>query len=324
MKIRMIVGFCAAALLSLNAAAQSKPFPGDKPIRLIVPFAAGGGVDGAARLLANQIHLQTGATVVVENRAGANGVLGGTAVKNAPPDGHTLLFSAATHVLAEKVLANPPYSPQKDFTAIAKVAEAPLLLITSNASNTATLEQVLAAMKTQGEGWTIGIPAAGAPSHLASLGVAQVAQAKPTYVSYRGTQPAATDVAGGHVNMQLDSLVALAPLSNAGRVKGVMVTSDKRIPLVPEIPTAAESGHPELTYASWYGVWAPPGLSPERTRELNTIVNHAVHALDEDGSYEKLGLVPADGNTAAEFGRFIGQYVGESEKLLNNAHFVPS
>lgn len=323
MKIRYLLACALSVAASSPVWADGAAFP-SKPIRLIVPFAAGGGVDAAARLLANEIHQQTGSSVIVENRAGASGVLGGNAVTSAKPDGYTLLFSAATHVLAEHVLANPPYNPQTDFTPIAKVAEAPLLLITAPSLGKLTLKEVLATMKEQGGKWTVAIPAAGSPSHLASLMLAQEAQASPTYVIYRGTQPAATDVAGGHVNMQLDSLVSLAPLSNAERVHGVAVTSQERASLVPNIPTMAESGHPNLSYASWYGVWAPPGLSPELTQKINAILNQASGALGKSGVYQNLGLLPATANSSADFSKFVDEYVTQSAKLLKQANFVPN
>jgi tripartite-type tricarboxylate transporter receptor subunit TctC len=311
----------AAASLVTAAHADSK-FP-DKTIRMVVPFAAGGGVDSAARLLANQLQTQLGVAVIIDNRAGANGVLGGKAVETSQADGYTLLFSAATHALAQQVMAKAPYDPQTDFTPIAKVAEAPLMLVVAPQTAPSKLAEVLAHAKKEGDRWNAAIPAAGAPSHLATLMLAKAADAQFTYVTYKGTQPAVTDVAGGHVQMLLDSMVALQPLAKAGRVKPIMVTSAKRVPLAPDVPTAAESGCPQLTYASWYGVWAPKGLPPERVKQLNTAINAAVAEQAKRGAWANLGLEPVAANDPDQFRSFVAGYVRQSTELLKSSGFKP-
>jgi tripartite-type tricarboxylate transporter receptor subunit TctC len=311
----------AAASLVTAVHADSK-FP-DKTIRMVVPFAAGGGVDSAARLLANQLQTQLGVAVIIDNRAGANGVLGGKAVETSPADGYTLLFSAATHVLAQQVMAKAPYDPQTDFTPIAKVAEAPLMLVLAPQAAPSNLADVLAHAKREGDRWNAAIPAAGAPSHLATLMLAKTADAQFSYVTYKGTQPAVTDVAGGHVQMLLDSMVALQPLAKAGRVKPIMVTSAKRVPLAPDVPTAAESGYPQLTYASWYGVWAPKGLPPERVKHLNTAINAAVAEQAKRGAWANLGLEPVAANDPDQFRSFVAGYVRQSAELLKSSGFKP-
>lgn len=185
----------------------------DQTLRIIVPFAAGGGVDNAARLLGEQLRKQLGMTVLVENKAGANGTIGGKAVQTAAADGYTVLFSAATHVLAKQVLANPPYDPQTDFTPVARVGEAPLMLVIAPQSGQKRLSEVLDAARREQGKWTAAIPAAGAPSHLATLLLAKRGNVRFTFVPYKGTQPAMIDVAGGHVNLLLDSMISVLPLA---------------------------------------------------------------------------------------------------------------
>lgn len=318
---KLLAALLTAASLAAPAGALAS-FP-ERTIRIVVPFAAGGGVDSAARLLAHQLQAQLGVAVIIDNRAGANGVLGGKAVETAQADGYTLLFSAATHVLAQQVLKHPPYDPQADFTAVARVAEAPLMLVLAPQTPPSKLSDVLAYAKGQGERWTAAIPAAGAPSHLATLMLAQQAGTRFTYVTYKGTQPAAVDVAGGHVQMLLDSMVSLLPLSKANRVKPVMVTSAKRTPLAPDVPTAQESGYPGLTYASWYGVWAPKGLPADRLRQLNSAINAAVAEQARQGAWAMQGLEAAPANGPDEFKRYVAQYVAQSASVLKAAGFKP-
>lgn len=308
-----------AACLAAPAWAQPAKFP-DHLVRIVVPFAAGGGVDSTARLIANQLGTQLGIPVIVENRAGANGVLGGKAVQTAASDGYTLLFSAATHVLAKQVLANPSYDPQTDFVPVARVAEAPLMLVISPTLEPTKLSEVVAAAKKQP--WTAAIPAAGAPSHLATLLLAKQANLTLSFVPYKGTQPALVDVAGGHVQLLMDSVISVLPLAKAGRVKPIVITSARRNSLAPDVPTAQESGMPQLTYASWYGVWAPKGTPPERVQVLNKAINAAVTELGKSGALGSLGIEPVTESTDM-FDKYIANYVTQSADLLKRAGFKP-
>lgn len=311
----------ALAQASTAPAAPAAKFP-DRTMRLVVPFAAGGGVDSAARQLANQLGTQLGVPVIVENRAGANGTLGGKFVQTAPADGYTLLFSAATHVVAKQVMNNAPYDPQTDFAAVARVGEAPLLLVIAPSLEPQKLTDVIAAARQQPEKWTAGIPAAGAPSHLATLLLAKQAAIKPTYVPYKGTQPALVDVAGGHTAMLMDSMISLMPLAKAGKVRPIAITSAKRSPLLPDVPTARESGLPQFTYNSWYGVWAPKDTPAERVRFLNTAINTAITEVNKAGTWATMGVEPVT-ESIDQFKRFIAADVAQSADLLKSAGFKP-
>jgi tripartite-type tricarboxylate transporter receptor subunit TctC len=322
MKLQSILA-AGLALLMAPAWAQAPKFPeSGKTIRMIVPFAAGGGVDNAARLLSEQLRKQLGVTVIVDNRAGASGTVGGKAVQIAPPDGYTLLFSASTHVLAKQVLSSPPYDPQTDFAPVARVGEAPLMLVIAPQLPQDKLADVLATVRQQPEKWTAAIPAAGAASHLATLLLAQQAHLKLTYVPYKGTQPALADVAGGHVNLQMDSMISLLPLAKSGRVKPLAISTKKRSELAPEVPTVQEAGVPNFSYVTWYGVWAPKDTPAERVSFLNTAINTAVSALGKSGAFSKLGLEPVT-ESVEQFKRYIGSDVAQSTELLKNAGFKP-
>jgi tripartite-type tricarboxylate transporter receptor subunit TctC len=309
---------CAAPLSALAAEAK---FP-DHMVKIIVPFAAGGGVDQAARLLANQLREQFGVAVIVDNRPGASGTLGGKVVQTSPADGYTLLFSAATHVMAKHVMSEAPYDPQADFTPVARVGEAPLMLVVSPQRGTQKLGALVADVRAKPEKWTAAIPAAGAPSHLATLLLAKQADVKFTFVPYKGTQPALTDVAGGHTDLLLDSMISLLPLATAGKVRPVAVTSKKRSALAPDVPTVAESGFPNVSYVSWYGVWAPKGTSGERVQALNRQINVAVAALAKSGAWAKLGIDPVS-ESAEQFQKFIATDVAQGAELLKLAGFKP-
>lgn len=306
--------------LMVPAWAQGK-FP-DGTLRLVVPFAAGGGVDQAARLLSRQLQSDLGVPVIVENRAGASGTVGGKFVQTATPDGMTLLFSAATHVLARQVLANPPYDPQTDFAPVARVGEAPLMLVIPPTAPQKTLKEVLDAARAQPDKWTAALPALGAPSHLATLLLAQQGQLKLTVAPYRGTAPALADVAGGHAQLLLDSIISLQGMARAGKVKAVAVSSAQRSGVAPDVPTAVESGFPGVVYNSWYGVWAPKGTPADRVQFLHRAINKATAELARSGAYTTLGILPVLESTE-QFRQFVAKDVARSAELLKEAGFKP-
>ena len=319
--LRLLAAAAVFGIVATPALAAKFPEPG-QTLRIVVPFAAGGGVDTAARRLAEQLRKQLGVMAIVENKAGGSGSVGGKAVQVAAADGYTLLFSAATHVLAKQVLTNPPYDPQTDFAPVARVGEAPLMLVVAPKIAQHKLPEILAAAKQQPEKWTVAIPAAGAPSHLATLLLAKQSSVKFTYVPYRGTQPALVDVGGGHVDLLLDSMVSLLPLAKAGKVRPIAITARKRSALSPDVPTVQESGIPNFAYASWYGVWAPKDTPADRVAALNTAINTAVTELARSGALASLGIEPVT-ETPDQFKRFIAADVAQGAELLKSAGFKP-
>lgn len=322
MKAEAIRILCVAACLVVPAAhAQDYPKP-DQTLKIIVPFVAGGGVDNAARLLSERLRQQMGLNVIVENRAGANGSVGGRAVQLAAADGYTLLFSASTHIFAKDVMVNAPYDPEKDFVAVAKFAEAPLLLVVASQLGVTTLKSAIAAT-TDGKGpWSAALPAYGAASHLGTLLLAKQTGMNLQYVPYKGTQPALIDVAGGHVQLQFDSMVSLAPMARSGRVVPLAISSDKRVAALPQVPTFGEAGVPGLVYSSWYGVWAPKNTPPERVKTLNANINKAAEFLAQSGALDTLGLNASPISTE-KFQSLVSSEIALGRDLLRASGFKP-
>lgn len=314
-----IVSIALLAATSL-VAAQSK-FP-DGTIKLIVPFAAGGGVDNAARLIAKQMQANLNVSVVVENKPGASGTIGGKFVQSAAPDGQTLLFSASTHSLTRQVIANPPYDPLTDFAYVARVGEAPLLMVIAPALPQTKLKEVMDAAKQNPDKWTAGLPALGAASHLATLMFAKEGNLSLTMTAYKGTAPALTDVAGGHSQILIDSIISLQSMAKSGKVKPIAVTSAKRSSVMPNVPTAVESGYPKFVAESWYGMWAPKGTPDDRVQFLNRAANEAVRQLTKSGAFEQLGIEPVV-ESVDNFKKYTSRYVAENAELLKGAGFKP-
>lgn len=306
---------------SAMAGAQGK-FP-DNTIKLIVPFAPGGGVDNAARLIARQMQTSLNVPVIVENKAGANGSIGGKFVQTSTADGYTLLFSASTHALAKQVMANAPYDPAADFAYVARVGEAPLLMVISPSLPQNNLKEVVDAARQTPDKWTAGLPALGAASHLGTLMLAKQGNLSNLSTAvYKGTAPALTDVAGGHVQILMDSIISLQSMAKSGKVKPIIVTSARRSSVMPNVPTAAESGFPRFVTESWYGIWAPKGTPTDRVQLLNKAANDAVRQLAKSGAFEQLGIEPVT-ESVDDFRKYTAQYILENAELLKGAGFKP-
>jgi tripartite-type tricarboxylate transporter receptor subunit TctC len=316
-----IASALAATGLIGTARAQAYPAPG-RTIRLVVPFAPGGGVDVLARLYAEALKDAHGLTVVVENRGGANGSLGGQMVHQAPTDGYTLLFSASTHTMARLVMRNAPYDPLTEFTPIARVGEAPMLVIESAERPQKTIAEVIADARKAPERWIFAASSLGSMGYLATVAFNQNAGLNLTITSYRGTAPALTDVAGGHVQLMIDPLLVLLPMARSGQVRALAITTPQRSALAPEIPTAAESGMDGLEFVSWYGFWGPKDLPAEIVAWVNTAANAATRDLAKAGRFAELGQAPVTG-TPEDFARYIAADFERNAALLKAAKFEP-
>jgi len=255
----------------------------------------------------------------VENRAGASGSIGGNAVRTAEADGTTLLFSAGTHVMAQHVLKNSPYDPLADFVAIVRVGEAPMMLVVPPTVAANNIGELLAEIRKTPTQWTFATSALGSPGHLAELDFNRLAGLSLPIQPYRGTAPALNDIAGGHVQLLIDPVLALLPLASVKSVKGLAVTTAKRTPLA-DYPTAAESGLAGMDHSTWYGVWGPKALPAELVGKLNAMINAAVADLKTDGQLAKLGIEPA-AETPAQFAEFAKSYVARNAELLKASKF---
>jgi tripartite-type tricarboxylate transporter receptor subunit TctC len=318
LKMLCIVG--SIGLLQAHArAAESYP---NQPIKIVVPFAPGGGVDAVARLMSEKLKAQLHVPVIVENRAGASGTIGGAHVERSTPDGYTLLLSSNTHTMAKYVIANAPYDPLKDFAFVARVGRAPLMTVLAPDKPQKTLAEIAQAIKASPAQWTAGTPALGSPSHIATIAFMHLTGAKLTITPYRGTAPALNDVIGSHIQLLTDAMLVLYPMAKSGKVKGIAVTGDKRSEIAPDVPSAAESGVPGLDVSAWYGVWGPKGLPDDVLKKLNAAFAKATKGLVEEGKLQQLGAEPVY-ETPEQFRAFTEKEVARNAELLNSVGFRP-
>ena len=303
-----------AALLAagLHSSAWAQAWP-DKTVRMVIPFPPGGTLDKVGRLLAQRLQEQFGQTFVVENKPGGNGVIGGDAVAKAAADGYTLLFNASTFVTAPMTMKSVPYKVQSDFVTISLVAQAPLSIALSPKLGVSDLKGLVAAAKAQPGKFNFAVGSVGSAGHLCTARLEQAAGISLSIVPYKGTAPAFQDLIGGQIEGFIDPVLGSVQFHRTGQLKVAAVTSSKRLPNLPDVPTASETLH-GFECASWYGLWAPAKTSADIVNKLNAAVNKAL-AGDMGDKLLADGLVPG-GGSPADFARFQADDIIASGKVI--------
>lgn len=275
----------ACTLAALAVAGHAQPnaadtYP-DKPVTLVVPTAPAGGTDTIARLIGDGLGKILKQPFVVDNRPGANGILGSEVVARATPDGYRLLFTyAATMVVNPSLYKKLPYDPMKDFEPVSLVGRLPNVLIVNSQLGVNSVAELIALLKKDESKRTFASSGAGTSTHLAGEMFADMIGVKLTHVPYKGTPPAMTDVASGLVPFMFDQVTAALPLVKSGRLKLLAVTTGKRIALVPELPTMIESGVAGFEMSSWQAVYAPKGTPKPIVQRLNAEIVKALKQPD--------------------------------------------
>lgn len=307
-------------LLGRSALAQT--FPEGRPIRWVVPFPPGGQTDSTARLTAQGLAIALPANIVVENRAGGQGTVGSDHVRQSPPDGHTLLFSASIFALGRHILKSTRYDPQADFQPVARVGEAPLVVLAANSVPANNLSELIAAAKREPQRYAFALSSLGAAGHLATIEFNRLAGLEISMVPYRGAAAALQDISSNSVQLFIDAGVAALQQVRAGRMKVLAITTPTRSPLAPEVPTAAESGMPGFVFNSWYGVWAPRGMPPAILEKLADGLKRTVASEEVRQQFTTVGIVPVFEGPAA-FADFMARDIERNVALLRVAKFEP-
>jgi len=246
----------AAALPSVSRIAYAQTYP-TRPITLVVPIAPGGAVDGAARILSEKLQEKLGQPVIVENRPGAGSLIGTSAVAKAAPDGYTLLLLEPGAVLARWLNKTVPFNVTEDFKPIAKVATTPLVLVAHPSVTFHDVKELIAYSKANPRKLSVGTPGVGSPHHLAAAWLNTAAKIDITHVPYRGAAPALNDLLGGQIPLIWATPVAVMPFVEQGKVKALGISTQQRLPTVPQVPTVSESGVPAFDIDIWLGIAAP-------------------------------------------------------------------
>jgi tripartite-type tricarboxylate transporter receptor subunit TctC len=306
--------------VGLPAAAQSD-YPA-KPVRMIVGSAPGGGTDLVARALAPKLGNLLGQQVVVDNRPGANQMIGAELTAKSPPDGYTLLMAPAGFTINPSIYKQMAYDPVRDFTPISMVAIAPNVLVIHPALPPRTIKDLIALARARPTELTYGSSGVGSPSHLSGALFELLSKTKLTHVPYKGSGPAMIDLLGGHLQVSFPSLPGAIPFISSKRLVALGVTTRQRSPSLPDVPTIEEAGVPGYEVASWFGVMGPAKLPKDITVKLNTAVIQALQDRDLRQSLARDGSEPL-GGTPEQFAARISSEIPKWAKVLAAAGFKP-
>jgi tripartite-type tricarboxylate transporter receptor subunit TctC len=288
-EIRRVLLTALLVACASTAAAQSWP---TKPIRWIVPFAAGGTTDILARTVAEKLAISLGQPVIIDNRPGAGGGLGAELTAKSPPDGYTIMGGTiSTHAINASLYKSLPYDPVKDFTAITLIARVPNMLVINPDIPAHNVAELIKLMKASPGKYTFASSGNGTSQHLSGELFKSMAGVEMQHIPYKGSPPALQDVMGGQVSMTFDNITTALPLARSGKLRALAVTTAKRSSVAPDVPTLAESGLPGYEIGSWQGVFAPAGVPPAIVKRLN---NEIVKILNMPDVKEKLAALGAE------------------------------
>lgn len=313
----------AAALLATLAAgfagsAGAASWP-ERPITLIVPFPAGGGTDTFARPLAQQLTMQLGQSVVIDNKGGAGGTVGAGVAAKARPDGYTFFMGGAHHALAPSLYKSLNYNIQKDFVPVALVAQPPqVVVINATKLPVKTLQEFIAYAKQHPGDVNFGTAGKGSTHHLAGELFAMQTGIKLVDVPYQGAGPMLTALIGGQVDLAFDGLGSSSGHIRSGAIKPLAVAAEQRSPSLPDVPTAAEAGVPNYVVSTWYGIWAPAGTPQEAVDRMTAEITKALNTPKIKETWESNGTsVPT--LTGPAFGKFVDSEVARWAKVVSDS-----
>ncbi len=301
-----------ALLVAPLAAAQDYP---SKPVRIIVPFAAGGPADVYARFIAQRLQDSMGQTFIVDDRPGAGSIIGTDAVAKSPPDGYTLLLMSNTHTVNESLIPNKPFQLMRDFVPVAPINSSDLVLVARSGLPASTVAELIAAAKAKPGALTYASSGPGTPYHMAGELFKAMAGVSILHIPYKGSSGARTDVLGGQVDMMFDAVPTMTEHIRAGKVKALGTTGATRSAVMPDVPTIAEAGVPGYEATIWLGLMAPKNTPAPIVARLNAEVAKIVGNAETAKAWKAQGATPMTMSTA-EFTRYL------NDDIVKWAHIV--
>ena len=308
----------AALALAFSLLAVAQEYPA-RPVRIVVPYPPGGPTDVIVRVVGNRLSESLGQPVVIENRAGASGMIGADLVAKAQPDGYTLLVNPSIHVILPSLVPKMAYDAIKDFTHLTLLVSVPLFLVVNNDLPVRNVRELVAYAKANPGKLNFASASSGSSSQLAGEQFKLLAGVDMQHIPYKGSTPALTDVMGGQVQMMFDSTPSAMPYVKGGKLRALAVTTAKRTGAAPDIPSMAESGLPGFDHSTWYGVWGPPGLPREVVNKLSAAIASTMQKKDVRDRLVDLGADPVDGVTPAQFEAYAKSELERFAKIVKQA-----
>ena len=318
----MLTKFVLAASIVLASAAPAlaQTYP-NKPVKLIVPFPAGGGTDIVGRLIAQKLADEWQQPVVVDNKPGANTLIGTEYVASAPADGYTLLMASPSHTINASLYKNIKFNTQKAFAGVAVVATGPLVLVVNQSVPAKTVRELLALAKAKPGTLSYASAGTGSSPHLAGELFEYLADVDMMHVPYKGTAPATTDLIGGQVQAAFSPLAGVLPHILNGKLRALALTSSKRLAAMPDVPTIAESGIPGYDVQQWWGIVAPSGTSKEVLKKINADVAKILQIPIVQEQIAKIGAEPGQGSPE-QLDELIRKEIIQWKKIIDAAKIV--
>jgi len=308
------VGVAGCLAQATVAFAQATP-PAGTPVRFLVPFAPGGGSDRVARMMQAKLADALGQPVVIENRPGAGITLASNIVAKSPPDGNTIIIVTIAHAVNPALYAELPYDSVKDFTPISLLEAQPLALVVNASVPANTLAEFIALAKAKPGTLNYASPGNGSPTHISAELMKSMAAIDVVHVPYKGAAPATSDLLGGQVQLTFGTIGVVLPHIKSGKLRALAVTSAKRSPVLPDVPTIAEAGVPGYEFMSWQAILAPGKLPPETARRLNHAVVSVLNMPEVKASLIEQGS-EATPTSLEETNRFIASEMARGAKLV--------
>jgi tripartite-type tricarboxylate transporter receptor subunit TctC len=297
----------------------------ERPVTIIVPSTPGGTLDRASRMLGPKLEARLGQPFVVEVRPGAGGMIGAIAVTKAEPDGYTLLMSSsAAHVLVKLLNKNTPYDPNKDFIPLALVAHAPWVLVTNPSLPVASVKDLIKLAKSKPGALSYGSGGPGNPGHIYTEMFKKMTGTDMVHVPYKGVTAALNDVVGGHVPVAFSDILPAYPLIQDGKLRALAVSSAKRVPLLPNLPSVAEAGVPGFDAAGWVLMAAPAGTPPDVVAKLHDALKAVLEAPETKEWFVKNGMSPADSQSVEQLRGFVQSELTRWGGILKQTGIVKS
>lgn len=321
----LAVAASAAAIGPLHAQAQARF--ATRPVRVVVPFAAGGATDVIARVLGERMAQRFGQPVVVDSKPGAAGLIAGDAVAKSPPDGMTALLGTTSSMLTNKYLyKKTPYDPLTDLTPLVRVCLAPIALVVTADTPAQNLQEFMAWIQVHKGKLSYGSYGIGSHGQLACTTLSEVASAGMTHVAYKGEAPMVQDLLGGQIQIGMGSMVNLKPHIDAGKLRALAVTGPRRVPLLPDVPTFIEAGykHDALSIVGWLAIAGPKNMPADVARQWAEAANEAVASREGTARIIAAGFVPVDDDTPQGFAKLWAQEGPIWGRLLQAAGVQPS
>jgi tripartite-type tricarboxylate transporter receptor subunit TctC len=312
------LGLVATTLAGLVLPAGAQDYP-TKPVRIVVPFAAGGPADVFARQLAQYLSESLKQSFVVEDQPGAGSIIGTNAVAHAAPDGYTLLMMSNTHTTNESLVPTKPFALMRDFVPVSPVNYSDLVMVVHPAVAAKELKEFIALAKSKTGGLNYASSGTGTPYHMAGELFKSMSGTDIQHVPYRGSSGARNDVIGGQVQMMFDAITTMAPNVQAGQVRALGTTGDKRSTVLPDVPTVAEAGVAGYEATIWLGIMAPKGTPQAIVEKLNAEIRKVVNAPAVKETWAKQGAVPMN-MTPAEFGAYLEKDIVKWANVVKTAN----